>query len=429
MNEYQTAITEPTALTDAAEFEEIDGEEIYEPLSVKAAGIVRFLWSRRKTILIVTAVGIVLALLYAVTSPNIYTSSASLMPPDNSSPYSNVLSALSGSGAALTSATLGLETPAELFVAILQSRNVQDSLIARFDLANYYHARLMADARRGLAGDTNVSEDVKSGVIKVTVNSKSPTLAANLANGYVEELNRVVMGNSTSSARRERIFLEGRLKDVKKDLDESSKVLSQFSSKNRTLDVDTQAKSMVDQGLKLEAELIESRSELAALRQAYSEDNTRVKAAQARVAELERQINMMGGLSGNNSDPGKAGSTPYPTATELPTLGLTFADLQRKVRVDEELWAALTKQYEAAKVDEVKEIPTVLVLDAGAVPERKSAPTRWLIMVIGTLLSFCVGCLVAFGLEHWNAMDPQSEPKRLVLDVTGTLFRFRNRHA
>jgi capsule polysaccharide export protein KpsE/RkpR len=248
-------------------------------------------------------------------------------------------------------------------------------------------------------------------------------LAADLANGYVEELNRVVTEDSSSSARRERIFLEERLKGVTKELNESSQALSQFSTKSKTIDIASQAKSMVDEGLKLESELIVARSNLAALRQSYSPDNARVKAAQAQIDELQREVNTMGGLPGEKGSNG--GDSLYPTAAALPTLGLTYSNLERTVKEDEALWETLTKEYEMAKVQEAKEIPKIRVLDLARVPPRKSAPTRWLIMVIGTLLSFCFACAMVPLSEAWRRMDGEAEPKKLLLDMAASVANFR----
>ena len=103
-------------------------------------------------------------------------------------------------------------------------------------------------------------------------------------------------------------------------------------------------------GLNLQAELIDGRSQLAALRETYSEDSVKVRALEAHNAELQRELDKMSGVgqgSGANPD---ANSSPYPTANELPSRGLTYFDLERKMRVQESLWEALTRQYEAAKV-------------------------------------------------------------------------------
>ncbi len=352
------------------------------------------------------------------------------MPPGNSSPYPSITSLLSpGGGAAseLGSEALGLYDPGDLFVSILKSRNVQDGLINRFGLVGYYKTRSIEDARKSLGAATKIDEDRRSGVITINVTDKNPDFAANMAQGYAEELNRVVAGNTTSTARRERIFLEERVKDIKKQLDDSAKQLSQFSTKSGAIDMPSQTKSMVDEGLRLQAELIDGRSQLAALLQTYSEDNSRVKALEAHNAELQKEIDKMGGVpQGPGTGPG-ADKSPYPTAGELPALGLTYYDLERKMQVDEALWEALTRQYEAAKVDEAAEIPTVQILDVANIPNRKSAPNRRLIVEIGAMLSLVVGCIVVMSGMIWEGMDANDEPKRLITDIVKGAMNPRRR--
>jgi uncharacterized protein involved in exopolysaccharide biosynthesis len=95
------------------------------------------------------------------------------------------------------------------------------------------------------------------------------------------------------------------------------------------------------------------------------------------------------------------------------------------MKVDEALWEALTKQYEVAKVDEAKQIPTVRVLDVANVPQRKSAPVRWLIMVIGALFSLIAACVLVPVVTAWEEMDPQDEPKRLLGELLGRTLSSR----
>ena len=152
----------------------------------------------------------------------------------------------------MSSEVLGLNTPGDLFTGILESRNVQDGLIARFDLVHHYKVGFPDDARKVLASQTKIDQDRQNGIISIIVSSDDRTLAAELAQGYVEELNRVMTEDSTSAARRERVFLEERVKEVKQDLDESAKALSQFSAKTKAIDVASQAKSMMDAEAKLE---------------------------------------------------------------------------------------------------------------------------------------------------------------------------------
>lgn len=426
MDDMRSATTVEEVPIEAPELEAMEGDEEGEPISDKAARLLRLFWKRRKTIVAIAAGGFVLTVLFAFTRPYVYLSTTSLMPPDNSSPYGNMLSLMSGSSSAagLASEALGLNSPGELFIAILESRNVQDGLISRFNLIHEYHAKDIVGARKALASSSTIHEDVKSGIISISTTAHTPQLAAQLAAGYVQELNRVMTTDSTSSARRERIFLEGRLSDIKKDLDDSSLALSQFSTKSKTFDIADQGRSMLEEGSRLEAELIEGRSQLAALQQTYSEDNVMVKAAQARVAELQREINVMGGTSGGN-DAADTGSSIYPPVSALPRLGLTYYDLERRVKVDEALWEALTKEYEMARVEEAKEIPTVRVLDAADIPLRRIAPRHMVIVALGTLLSLILALIYAVGSNGWDKMDEQQEPKKLLREIADSVRQRR----
>ena len=403
--------------SDAEDADPKEGNEEHgADISEKIIELLELYWKRRILAISIIGAGIVLSVAYAFTLKNYYVSSTSLMPQDNSSPYSSMLSMFSGSGpsASLGSEALGLSTPSELQMSILQSRTVADAMVARFDLMNYYKAPSIELARKMLFGDTKIEQDKKSGLITIGVTSDSPQLACKMADGYVVELNRVLTENSTSAARRERQFLEERLKQVKLDLDDSSKALSQFSTKTMTLDIPNQARSVVEGSQRLESLISEGQSQLAALRETYSEDNYRVKAIEARNAELQRQLELLGGATRAANSGGTKRDSPYPSASELPKLGLTYSDLERNVRADEAIWESLTKQYEMARVQEAKEIPTIHVLDPAFIPSHKAGPRRSLIVYIGTLVAVFLSFIVIFGQAGWQYLGEDSLPKRLM---------------
>lgn len=398
-----------------------DDEESGEPLSVKAVRFLRLCWASRKLVFVVLAIGASLSVLVAFLTPSTYISTTTIMPPQNASPYSNLLNMLTSasSAASLGSAALGLSTPGEFYVSILSSRTVEDDLIAKFGLMDIYRTRLHEDARKRLKSDTAISQDRKSGIVTVSVTASSPALASDLAKAYVEDLNRLVTENSTSSARSERIFLEGRLKEIKMQLDESAAALSQFSSKSGTFDMPSQAKSMVEAGLKLQTELIDGRARLAALRETYSEDNPRVRAIEAHNSELQRELDKMGGVSRAPDTAASSSDSAFPAANKLPALGLTYYNLERKLQVNEALWEALTKQYEAAKVEEAQQIPTVRVLDPANFPERKAGPAKRLVLEIGLFLSLAFAVVLVYVKSAWDEIDEQSESRKLLMEVVG----------
>jgi len=421
MDQPQSATLELDPRTQANGVESASAAEAGEALSSRILRMLRSCWVKRRLFFGIIATGILLSLLYALLLPNMYTSTTTLMPPDNPSLNSNPMSLFSPFGSAVTassgSALLALRNPGAIFTGILGSRTVQEGVVKQFDLLHHYETPYLETACKRLAKDSVIQSDQKTGIVTISVKADNPVLASNIAQGYVAELDRVVASSSTSAARRERIFLEGRLKEIKKDLDDSAKDLSKFSTKSRTIDIQSQGKAMVDSGLKLEDQIVEARSQLAGLLQTYSEDNVRVRTTRARIAELQRQIDKM---MGSPEETG-AGSndSAYPSVSELPALGLAYSDLERRVREEEVLWDVLTRQYEAARVQEAKEIPTVRVLDAANVPERKSSPIRSRIMILGALLSLAAAFIAVSATSAWEELDAQDERKRVVREIVG----------
>jgi len=208
---------------------------------------------------------------------------------------------------------------------------------------------------------------------------------------------------STSSARRERIFLDERLKAVSQDLEAAEKEFSQFASKNTAIDIKEQGKAMVEAAATLQGQYIAAQSELEGLKQVYTDNNVRVRSVRARIAELKRQLEKLGGKGEEASEAsGQTADYLYPSIRKLPLLGVTYADLYRRTRVQEAVFETLTKQYELAKVQEAKEIPTVKVLDHPNIPEKKSFPPRLVIMLLGTAFVVAVAITWVFGKGAWD---------------------------
>ncbi len=348
---------------------------------------------------------------------------------------------------------LGLKSSGALFIGVLRSETSQDRLVQQFDLGKVYGTRLVTDSRKKLDENTSISEDRKSGIISISVTDHSPQRAAALANAYVDQLNTLVSELSTSSAHRERVFLEERLKVAKQDLDDASNQLAQFSSKNNTLDIQQEGKAMLDAAGTIAGELIAAQSQLEGLRQIYTDNNSRVRSLNARVAELRRQLDKLGGrrdnvaknpqastLASQAVDPpsaqgadtppaeaaassdAKAGSgLPYPTIKSLPLLGAKYSNYYRRAKIQETVYELLTEQYELAKVQEAKETPSVKVLDPARIPEKKSFPPRLVIMFLGTFLAFALSVVWVLGSARWEEVDAQDPRKVLAKEVAEAL--------
>lgn len=387
----------------------------------------RLLWQHRRLLARVVPYGFLASTLMAFLIPPRFQSTARLMPPDSSQSggLSMAAAALSGGAGSLggiAGEMLGLKSTSDLFVGILSSRTVQDKLIQQFDLKKLYGVRRMEEVRKGLAERTGISVDRKSQIITITVTDHDRKRAAAIGQAYIEELNRLVAELSTSSARRERIFLEERLQAVSKDLESAEKEFSQFASKNTAIDIKEQGKAMVEAAATLQGQLIAAESELEGLRQMYTDNNVRVRSVRARIDELKLQLEKIGGKGEDASaSSGQQQASLYPSIRKLPLLGVIYADLYRRTRVQEAVFESLTKEYELAKVQEVKEIPVVKVLDSPSIPEKKSFPPRLLIMILGTAFTFAVASAWVFGKTTWDQTDSSDPRKAFAQEVFTTV--------
>jgi hypothetical protein len=140
------------------------------------------------------------------------------------------------------------------------------------------------------------------------------------------------------------------------------------------------------------------------------------------VDELRVQLDKLSGQEA--ADPGGSGQNThsiYPSIRKLPLLGVGYADLYRNMKVQEAIYEALTQEYEFAKVEEAKETPSVKVIDAPDVPQRKTYPHRLWMIALGTTFSFLFGAIWLLSQHRWQQVDPNDPAKLLAIEIANTL--------
>jgi capsule polysaccharide export protein KpsE/RkpR len=394
------------------------------------------LWAHRHLLGRVAAASLLLSVVVVFIIPKRYESTARIMPPETSGASTALLAAIAGRGelgglGGLAGTLLGARTTGPLFVDLLRSATVSNDLIDRFRLQQIYSKRYRIDTAKRLARRTSVVEDKRSGVISITVEDSDPRRARDLAQAYLDELNLLVTRTNTSSARQERIFIEQRLQGAQADLEHAQQEMSEFASTHTAIDMKEQTRATVDAAAKLEGQIIFERSELDSLRQVYGDDNVRIRSSRARVGELEHQLETISGTSaplvtdesGNQVSAATLDRTAanYPSLRQIPRLAVPYADIYRRVRVQETLYEMLTQQFELARIQEAKDVPVVRVIDLPGIPEKKSFPPRTLFCLLLTAFSVTCAAVSILVRHRWQLMDSSDERKVLGAQIAKSI--------
>jgi len=332
----------------------------------------------------------------AVTSllmPNIYTGTTRILPPQQSaSAATALLTQLGGAFGGLAGAAggaLGIRNPNDLYVGMLKSRSVADSLIARFDLEKVYEQKYLSNTRRRLQGVTTITSG-RDGIITIEVDDKDPKRAADLANAYVDELKKLTKVLAVTEASQRRLFFEQQLLQAKDSLTTAEIAARQGLQKGGLAQVDAQGRSMIEVTARLRAQISAREVQLGAMRTFAAEGNPELQRTQQELEALRRELGRIEGSS-PSATTGKGDASGN---TGLDNLGRL-----RDVKYYEFLYELLAKQYELAKIDEAKDATVVQVMDKAIEPDFKSKPRRTLIVLVSALAALIVGVLWALVLE------------------------------
>jgi len=384
--------TMPTEMMDVDSLD-VDRLDLETPALQPTASVVRselsechvldllIILSRRKQVILGTTLATaVLAAIVSLLLPNRYTATANILPPQQSPSLAASMIGQLGALGAMAQKDLGLKNPNDLYVGMLRSRTAEDALIRRFDLLRVYRDKKMSDGRRDLENATSIVLG-KEGFVTISVEDKDRSRAPQIANSYVEQLRKLTQDLAVTEAGQRRLFFERQLELAKNNLADAEQALKETEQKTGLIQLDGQAKAIIEAVVKLRALMAAKEVELHAMRLFSTEQNPDVMLGEQELSGLRAQLAL---LEKQGASPG---NVQVPVGN-VPEAGLQYVRKLRDVKYAETIFDILAKQYEAARLDEAKTAAIIQVLDPAIEPDRKSSPPRTLIVVIVTLLGF-----------------------------------------
>jgi uncharacterized protein involved in exopolysaccharide biosynthesis len=340
----------------------------------------------KRTILrfMVVTVALTAVVVYLVMKP-MYTAEAVFLPPQNTpgSGMAQLASQLGSLGA--IGALGGIKNSGEVYVGILGSRTIADTLVKRFDLQKVYKTKRLSDTEKALKGRSKFVSG-KDTLITISVEDHDPKRAADIANGYLDALHdqngRLAL---TDSAQR-RLFFGQQLEREKNALEDAEVELKKTQEQTGLIVPSGQALAEIQASSEIRAQITSRQVELAALQQSATNQNPLVVRLQTEIVGLQQQLQKL--QSGTGRRP--PGSIQVPTA-KVPELALEYVRKQREVKYHETLFALIAKQYESARLDESRDAPLLQVVDRASVPDKKSGPPRLLILLASGILGGLAG--------------------------------------
>jgi tyrosine-protein kinase Etk/Wzc len=348
---------------------------------------------RKKLVGVVTALCTAVGLVLAFALPQEYTATVTILPPQGGSSMSSMLAShLEGMGRAVSGmagSMLGMKNLNEMYVAMLKSRSVEDAVIQHYRLQSEYRKNFLADTRKELEKHTEIDGSTKDGLIRLNFRDRDPNRAAEVANGYIEQFRDLSQHLAITEASQRRAIVQVDLDKTKTDLENADKALKRTQPSTGKVQVDGQARAMIDSAARLRAQIVGKEVQIQAMRSYAGDENPALSQAQTELDGLRAQFDKLVGSKGGSAD------DVFLPKGAVPEAGLEYVRRLRDVKYDEAIFEVLARQLEIAKLDEAREGAFIQVVDPAVAPEEKSFPQRGLFTIAGIAVGFTSGIMLA----------------------------------
>jgi uncharacterized protein involved in exopolysaccharide biosynthesis len=380
------------------------GESLLDVVSVIA--------ERRRFIVWFVLIVTITSGLIAFFSPKWYKSTASVFPAEQT----DLLGGLDGVSSLVKSfssnkklGSIGGPNEIDRYVAILKSNTVILAVIEKFDLVNVYDfldSRYKMEKTAKELSSNSEFEIQDEGNLTISVFDKDPQRASDMANFYVELLNRTNSELKVQNARGNRMFIEQRYQKNLDDIRRSEDAMKNFQLKHGVIAMPEQTEASIKAGAEVAARLVTKEIELEVLKRTLSEDHPSIQAAKIEIEEIKQKIHVMNNGPADNSSDMKI-FVPF---RQTPELGVQYIRLYREAEIQYKILQFITPLYEQSKVEEQRNTPSVVVLDQAFPSERKAKPKISLYMLLSFVVSSVFSFFIVFsmaGLDRLRKLHPE----------------------
>lgn len=338
----------------------------------------------------------------SVAIPDTYRANTRLLPPQQAQTGASALLSQLGGVAGVMAGSAGIKNPNDLYVGMLKSRTLANKLIEKHQLENAYGLSSMEKIRKKLEDNTSISAG-KDGLITIEVEDRDAARAAQLANGYVAELQQLTRVLAVTEASQRRLFFERQLEQAKNNLAAAEMKFKDAINTRGVISVDSESRAVLETVGRLRAQASAKEVQLNSMAAFVTTSNPEYRRVQEELASLHGELAKL--------ENGRTNRSPYTDGQKQ--TGLENIKVLRDVKYYQMLYELLSKQYEVARLDEAKDASVIQVLDHAVTPERKSGPKRAMIVGIASIFALLatVGFAVFMESRLHATRSPEEEAK------------------
>ncbi|KAA3617963.1 MAG: hypothetical protein DWQ05_07915 [Calditrichaeota bacterium] len=344
----------------------------------------------------------ILAVIISFLLPKYYKSTAVFLPPSQSSGLTALIQNFSVDVLGTSDVT------GDAFITILNSRNLREQIISKYDLMNLYERDYIEHTLKDLENNVVIEPEYQVGIgmsninsIAISVIDKSPQRAQNMATDFLNLLEERIIDLNTRKAKNNRIFLELRVAEIKNEMKKTQYAMRNFQEEYGAVEITSQSKVTIEAAAQLKAEILALEVERDILAKNALAKNMNLKRINTRLEIMKNKFNDMYTGDGYTDE---LGNVLLPIS-KIPTLSLQYFDLYRNAEIQNKLFEMLVPLLEQAKIQEAKNIPVLKIVDSPSLATYKYKPKR-LFIVIGIVLVSQLFCfLFIFWKEYLSRVE------------------------
>lgn len=355
--------------------------------------ILLILAKHKKFIIILTVFVSIVAVTYSLITPKYWQSTTMILPIKNENSNVNIGTSLLGIGSSIFSTSMGSE--GQDLLNIINSRTFSEEVIHQFNLIEYFEitssdslARMHEALQKLNTTMKKISLDEESGLLSISIESKDKYFSAKIANFYTFKLEKYNISSRMSKGKQKRLFIEERVKKVQSEIDSLSRCLNTFQKKNNLINLESQMSSAITLYSDLVSQKITNDIELQYQKKIYSKNSPLVLALIEKDRILTEKIDEF-----ENSE--TLNKIKYGIEfSEVPDLILEFSKINTQLSIQKNVFEYLYPQLESAKIEEIRDLPTIEVLDRAVPSGKRSRPKRALICIIAFFTALIMSSIV-----------------------------------